>query len=221
MDIGTNGELALATPDGILCCSTAAGPAFEGARISCGMGGVEGAISGFDGHDLLVIGSVTPVGICGSGLVDLVAYMLDNGLADQDGLVKEDFIVTGNISLTQQDIREVQLAKAAIAAGVKILLRQAGMDFDRIDAVFLAGGFGSYIHPESAMKIGLIHPRLKGKIIPLGNTSGSGAMLALKSTHFASDVVKKLMERTVYIELSGNEDFTMEFAMNMGFGNPD
>ena len=216
MDIGTNGELALVTPGGVLCCSTAAGPAFEGAKISCGMGGVEGAISAYDGQGFTVIGNIKPEGICGSGLIDLVAHMLEKGLVDADGLLKEDYMVTDNISITQQDIREVQLAKAAIAAGIKVLIQHAGMNFDQLDAVFLAGGFGNYIQPESAMKIGLIPHQMEGKIIPLGNTSGSGALLALKSTHF-SPVVDNLLSRTTYIELSGNENFTMEFAMNMGF----
>ncbi len=218
MDIGTNGELALVTPKGILCCSTAAGPAFEGARISCGMGGVEGAISAFDGHDLKVIGDVPPAGICGSGLIDLVAHMLEQGIVDPDGLIQEDYLVADSISITQQDIREVQLAKSAIAAGVNVLLHRAGMGFDVIDALFLAGGFGNYINPENAMKIGLISPLLAGKIIPLGNASGSGALLALKSTRF-SGVIQKLLDRTSYIELSGNEEFTIEFAMNMGFAD--
>jgi uncharacterized 2Fe-2S/4Fe-4S cluster protein (DUF4445 family) len=216
MDIGTNGELALATPDGILCCSTAAGPAFEGARISCGMGGVEGAISAFDGEKLSVIGNTDPAGICGSGLIDLVAYMLDKGLVRPNGQISEEYRITDNISITQQDIREVQLAKGAIAAGVEILLQQAGIGFGEIDTVFLAGGFGNYINPESAMRIGLISPSLAGKITPLGNTSGSGALLSLISTHF-KPVVEDLLDRITYIELSGNEDFTMEFAVNMGF----
>ena len=218
MDIGTNGELALVTSEGILCCSTAAGPAFEGARISSGMGGVEGAISAFDGHILKVIGNVAPAGICGSGLIDLLAHVLDEKLLSPNGRLKEEYKVVNSISITQQDIREVQLAKGAIAAGVKVLLKHAGMEFNAIDAVFLAGGFGNFINPESAMKIGLISPLLEGKIIPLGNTSGTGAILTLKSTRFF-EVINELISRTTYIELSGHEEFTLEFAMNMGFAD--
>ncbi len=224
MDIGTNGELALVTPGSIICCATAAGPAFEGARISCGMGGLEGAISAFDEDGYTVIGDISPVGICGSGLIDVVAYLIENGLVQADGLLEEDFIVvpgdqteTGNpLSISQQDIREVQLAKSAIAAGVNILLKHANLNSDEIDKVFLAGGFGNYFNTESAMKIGLISSEFSGKIIPLGNTSGTGALSALKSIHF-DDVIQDLLKRTKYIELSDHEDFTMDFAMNMMF----
>lgn len=224
LDIGTNGELALGTPEGILCCSAAAGPAFEGARISCGMGGVDGAISAYDQNGYTVIGDVSPSGICGSGLIDLIAVMLDNGSLQSDGLLKSDFEVvakdqtdTGSaITITQQDIREVQLAKSAIAAGIKVLLQEAGLELDDIDTVFLAGGFGNYINPDSAMRIGLISPELKGKIIPMGNTSGTGALLSLKSIPFDTDI-EELRAQTRYIELSGHDGFTMEFAMNMNF----
>jgi len=141
-----------------------------------------------------------------------------------DGLLKEEFIVVPAdqsengkpISITQQDIREVQLAKSAIAAGVNILVKEAGLSFHDIDAVFLAGGFGNYINAESAMKIGLISPKFKNKIVALGNTSGTGAVLAQKSVQF-DDVIKRLLEKTQYIELSGHEDFALDFAMNMMF----
>ena len=110
----------------------------------------------------------------------------------------------------------MQLAKSAIAAGVEVLMKDGGLDFDEMDAVFLAGGFGNYINPESAMKIGLIPPEMYGKVIPLGNTSGTGAMLALKSTRF-DEAVKGVLDRARYIELSGHGDFTEAFALNMDF----
>jgi uncharacterized 2Fe-2S/4Fe-4S cluster protein (DUF4445 family) len=225
MDIGTNGELALVTPEKIWCCATAAGPAFEGARISCGLGAVAGAISTFENGSYGVIGDEAPVGICGSGLIDVVAFMIDQDLVSHDGLIEEDFELvstrrTGNglpISITQQDIREVQLAKSAIAAGVNVLLRNAGLAHPDIDAVFLAGGFGNYINHESAMKIGLISPEFRNKIISLGNTSGTGAVLALRSIQF-DNLIETLIGRTEYIELSQNDEFTIDFAMNMMFG---
>jgi uncharacterized 2Fe-2S/4Fe-4S cluster protein (DUF4445 family) len=110
----------------------------------------------------------------------------------------------------------VQLAKSAIASGIKILLKQAGMNFGQIDTLFLAGGFGNYINTESAIRIGLLPAEMKDKIIPLGNTSGTGAILALKSVRF-DDEVKKLLARTKHIELAVDEDFALEFAMNMMF----
>ena len=224
MDIGTNGELALVTENSVLCCSTAAGPAFEGARISCGMGAVEGAISAFSDDGYTVIGDEKPAGICGSGLIDIVAWLCDNGRINTEGQMDNDYtIVTASmtaagqsISLSQDDIREVQLAKSAIASGVKILLKQAGMNFDQIDALFLAGGFGNYINTGNAIRIGLLPAELKERIIPLGNTSGTGAILALKSVKF-NEIIKELLGKTRHIELAGDEDFATEFAMNMFF----
>jgi uncharacterized 2Fe-2S/4Fe-4S cluster protein (DUF4445 family) len=224
MDIGTNGELALVTEDRIWCCSTAAGPAFEGAKISCGMGAVEGAISAYGKDGITVIGDEEPIGICGSGLIDIVAWLVENDEIDSDGLMAKDFIVvsasgsgTGQtISITQTDIREVQLAKSAIASGVKILLRNSGLTFDQIDTLFLAGGFGNYINIESAVKIGLLSPSLKDRIIPLGNTSGTGALAALKSIRF-DDILDKIKSKAIVVELAGEDDFAVEFAMNMMF----
>jgi uncharacterized 2Fe-2S/4Fe-4S cluster protein (DUF4445 family) len=224
MDIGTNGELALVTRDSVLCCSTAAGPAFEGAKISCGMGGVDGAISAFNDEEFTVIGDERPAGICGSGLIDIVAWLCEKGMINQEGLMVEDQILvpagetsTGReISINQNDIREVQLAKSAIASGVKILLKQAGITFEQIDVLFLAGGFGNFINTENAVRIGLLPIEMKDKIIPLGNTSGTGAILALKSIKF-DNVIKNLLDRTKHIELAADEDFAIEFAMNMFF----
>jgi uncharacterized 2Fe-2S/4Fe-4S cluster protein (DUF4445 family) len=224
MDIGTNGELALVTESCIWCCSTAAGPAFEGARISCGMGAVEGAISAYGDEGYAVIGNDKPVGICGSGLIDLVAWLFENKIIDSDGLLEGDFTIVPAsesgigqvISLNQTDVREVQLAKSAIASGVNILLKQSDLTFEQIDILFLAGGFGNYINIESAVRIGLIPPPLKDKIIPLGNTSGTGALSALKSIRF-DEAMNKVISKSILVELANDEDFAEEFAMNMMF----
>jgi uncharacterized 2Fe-2S/4Fe-4S cluster protein (DUF4445 family) len=224
MDIGTNGELALVTKDRVWCCATAAGPAFEGANISCGMGAIEGAISSYGKEGFAVIGNEIPVGICGSGLIDIVAWLVENKIINSDGLLENDFIVvpatesgTGlAISLTQTDIREVQLAKSAIAAGINLLLKKSGLTFNQIDTLFLAGGFGNYINTESAVRIGLISSSLKNKIIPLGNTSGTGALVALRSVQF-DFIVNKLISKTKLVDLAGDDDFAVEFAMNMMF----
>jgi uncharacterized 2Fe-2S/4Fe-4S cluster protein (DUF4445 family) len=224
MDIGTNGELALVTEDKIWCCATAAGPAFEGAKISCGMGAVEGAISAFGDEGYTVIGDEKPSGLCGSGLIDLVSWLTSNGKIDSEGRLDHDFEIvspsesgTGNaILFNQSDVREVQLAKSAIVSGVKILMKQAGLGFEKIDALFLAGGFGNYINTESAMRIGLIPAEMKERIITLGNTSGTGALAALKSTWF-DESVRRVILKSVVVELANDEDFAMEFAMNMMF----
>lgn len=224
MDIGTNGELALVTPERVLCCATAAGPAFEGARITHGMTAVEGALSAFSGSSFKVIGDVAPVGICGSGLIDIIASMLEEDLIDDNGLLESDFVVVDKehsatgapIMIYQQDVREVQLAKSAIAAGVKILMAKGGIDMQDLDAVFLAGGFGNYIDINSAIKIGLLSGQYKDKIIPMGNTSGTGALLSLKSSAFIH-ILNTLVKKAEFLELSEEPDFTMEFAMNMMF----
>lgn len=224
MDIGTNGELALVTPETIWCCATAAGPAFEGANISCGMSAVEGAISAFGTEGFSVIGNAIPAGLCGSGLIDVVAFLIENKLVESDGFLSEDFVIVPedsvsenkSIVLTQQDIREVQLAKSAIMAGVKVLLKKASLSFDDLDALFLAGGFGNYIDLASAIKIGMLPEEMERKTISLGNTSGTGALLALKSVQFDQNI-KDIRNRACYIELSEDEDFVLDYVMNMDF----
>jgi uncharacterized 2Fe-2S/4Fe-4S cluster protein (DUF4445 family) len=224
MDLGTNGELALVTPDAIWCCATAAGPVFEGAGISCGMGGVAGAIAAFSSGDYRVIGNEMPRGLCGSGLVDVVAFLLDSGFIDPTGLMPEPYAIvpenlsgTGKtISIDQRDVRQFQLAKSAIATGIIILLKQAGLTFDDLDALFLAGGFGNYLNVECAVKTGLIPLSMKEKVVNLGNTSGTGALLALRSTSFEA-VLESILCHTRHIELSEDEDFAIEFALNMDF----
>jgi uncharacterized 2Fe-2S/4Fe-4S cluster protein (DUF4445 family) len=224
VDLGTNGELALVTPACIWCCAAAAGPVFEGANISCGMGGVEGAISEFTEGTVSVIGDEKPIGLCGSGLVDVIAFFLDKGIIDSSGLMTDNYELvskeksaTGrSISLNQEDIRQVQLAKSAIASGIILLLKQAGIQFEEIDALFLAGGFGNYLNADNAMKIGLLPLQLKGKVISLGNTAGTGALLALKSDSFMG-ILASILNRANHIELSSDEDFPLEFAMNMNF----
>jgi uncharacterized 2Fe-2S/4Fe-4S cluster protein (DUF4445 family) len=224
IDIGTNGEMALVTPEKIYCCAAAAGPAFEGANISCGMGAFEGAISSYNKEGFITIGNAKPSGICGSGLLDVIATLLDKGIIQPDGFMEQEFIVisgdessTGkSIILTPEDVREMQLAKSAIISGIYILLQEAGLEVNQIDALFLAGGFGNYLNVESALRTGLIPQDLKGKVISVGNTSGTGAVLALKSIYFDM-VIEKLLAKTKYLELSTAENFPIEFAMNMRF----
>lgn len=225
MDIGTNGEIALVTSDGVICSATAAGPAFEGARISCGMMASEGAVAAFGAAGAKVIGDVPAMGICGSGLIDVVAYLRKHDLLDDEGLLQEDFVVvdavrTGDgkpVVITQADIREVQLAKSAIASGVNILLHKAGLAPGELDAVFLAGGFGNYINTQSATEIGLLSPAFDDKIISLGNASGTGALMALKSLNF-HEWTSSLIQKAKHLELAEEDDFALEFAMNMMFG---
>lgn len=220
LDIGTNGEMVLWNGSEILACATAAGPAFEGARISCGMAGVEGAVSavGPDGYE--TIGGKPAAGLCGSGLVDAVALLLDAGKIDMMGYMEdnEEFISEISLVLTPQDIREVQLAKGAIAAGIKVMMHEAGIDAGQIDRVFMAGGFGYALHDWSAGRIGLIPDGLDKRQIRAGNTSGLGARLWLHSGDFRS-FTKDLVTRVRYVELSDHPEFNDLFMWEMTFAD--
>ena len=210
LDIGTNGEIALKCKDELLCCSCAAGPAFEGAHIACGTGAIAGAVDHLRANgqsfEYSTIGGKTAAGICGSGLVDAVAYLLEEELITPVGRMKERFAITDSIYIDPADIREVQLAKAAIAAGIDILLDRAGIGYKDVASVQLAGGFGNFIDVHSACTIGLLPPELEKKVIPVGNAAGDGAkMMALSGE--ALSRAESLRRKARYIELSAQDDF--------------
>ena len=229
LDIGTNGEMALIGHDRILTCATAAGPAFEGARISCGMGGVSGAVSALGMHRFETIDNLPPAGLCGSGLVDAVAMLLEEGLIDPSGYAEKDLVLmTENLhgrhpalSLTPQDIREVQLAKAAIAAGIRILREDPGHNLSvqghvEVNRLWLAGGFGYALHPQSAGRIGLIPKDLVERTIQVGNMAGLGARFLLHDPLYRERLME-VQRKTEYLELSQVETFNDLFVMSMGF----
>lgn len=195
IDIGTNGEMVLGKNHRLAACSTAAGPAFEGVGISMGMRGANGAISKAkyteNGWDLSVIGEEKAVGICGSGLLDIAAEMLRNDLMDENGQMEEQVTVLvpeeesglegRAVVITQKDIRELQMAKAAIRAGIELLAAHMGIKVGDIKKVWLAGAFGSFMDHRSACRIGMIPPVLEDRIIPVGNAAGLGAQLVLRN----------------------------------------
>ncbi len=220
IDLGTNGEIVVGNRERILCCSTAAGPAFEGAGISRGMRASTGAISevAVDGGRLScsVIGHVEPRGICGSGLVDAIAGMLELGMIGIDGLIMgegESVAVCPTVSLSQLDIRQLQLAKAAIAAGVRILLREMGITRDDVASVYLAGAFGNYVNSESARRIGLLSFR-DDQIVAAGNTALRGAKMAL---FLNPQVTAELQKKMIHVGLSEDPEFQDIFVEEMGF----
>ncbi len=187
IDLGTNGEIVLGNRDRILCASTAAGPAFEAASISMGMRAASGAISHVFLRDQAlechVIGNTPPRGICGSGLVDAVAAALDRNAILPSGQLANgarEFPISDPVRLTQNDVRELQLAKAAIASGLRLLLHRWGAESDGIEVVHLAGAFGNYVRLESAVRIGLLEVA-PCKITAAGNTALRGAKLLLLS----------------------------------------
>ncbi len=241
IDIGTNGEIVLSNLGDLSCCSAAAGPAFEGATIRYGMRGQEGAIEHVaiedpeKPPDISVIGETTPQGICGSAIVDTVSEMRRTGIIDKSGRLQQitsrvvddgDFGLSYllvdipskslRISFNQKDVRQVQLAKAAINAGVSILLQDADIRIDDIDSVMLAGAFGSYIRPESALGIGLLPPVDRKRIIQVGNAAGEGAKALLLSSQ-ARKIASNLVSRIRYLELASHDDFQSIFVKSTAF----
>lgn len=241
IDIGTNGEIVLGNEKRRIACSTAAGPAFEGAKIACGMRGAEGAIEHaqlVEGRlEYKVIGGVRPTGICGSGLIDLIACLLDAGMIDESGKLMEDPQVvqidentkaaylladpseSGNgkpVYLSQKDIREVQLAKGAIAAGIALLAKQMGITLEEIEQVYIAGAFGNYMDPRGACRIGMLPGILKDRIIPVGNAAGEGAKLALLSKEELARA-ERLARHTEFLELAALPEFQDQFVDELEF----
>ena len=227
IDIGTNGELVLGDRRRRVACSTAAGPAFEGAKITCGMRGADGAIDHFWLEDGAlrwhVIGDGEARGICGSGLVDLVAALLETGGMDETGrLDAGDRFDIGNtgVYLTQKDIREVQLAKAAMAAGLRLMAGHLGVEIEDIEEVDIAGAFGNYINPDSACAIGLIPAALRQRIVPVGNAAGAGAKLALADASAWAEA-ETLARTTEFLELATLPEFQDEFVDQLSFEDED
>lgn len=251
VDLGTNGEVVLGSKGELWACSAAAGPAFEGARISSGMRAAEGAIDKVKIDNKFIIYKVIEDGkvrgICGSGLIDLIAELLKLGLINKSGklidreegnselseeirkriikgqkgnkflLVKDKETENGKpIYLTQRDIREVQLAKAAIFAGIKILLKEVNIPLEDIQEIFLAGAFGNFIDKKSAVRIGLLPNLPLKKIESVGNAAGRGAEITLCSNKMR-EVSEEISKKVKYVELSSRPDFQEEFIKAMSF----
>ena len=223
LDIGTNGEMVLGNKDRMAACATAAGPALEGANIRCGMRAAAGAIDHVwtENRKLLysVIGGGVARGICGSGLVDAVAAGLKLGLINKRGkILTGDRILrlTETVYLTQEDIRQVQLAKGAIQTGVTLLTEHMGVALGDIQRVQLAGAFGSFVDPESACRIGLLPEQLLEKIEGVGNAALSGAkILALDRS--VLPLAQDLTETVEFLELASLPSFSRTFAKAMLF----
>ena len=230
LDVGTNGEMALGGADGFTACAVASGPAFEGAEIACGMPAANGAVYSVElteeGLSYQVLGGGEARGLCGSGLLDLVACLLELGYIDESGCLSENengeavFFLTDKVYLTQRDIRGLQLAKAAVAAGIRLLLREQHLGFDDIDALYLAGGFGNRLRLESAVRIGMLPRELSGKTVPVGNASLAGAQQALLAPD-CREALQVIQSSCLYIELSSHPDFNDTFIEEMTFPEDD
>ena len=221
VDIGTNGEVVLWTGEKLLCCSTAAGPAFEGTGLSMGMTASTGAISKVTLQDgkfqVQVIGNQQAIGICGSGVIDAISCLLQSELMDETGFLEdEEVIFAGNVTMTQEDIRKIQLAKSAICAGIEATLHKEGIFLEDLDELLVAGGFGSKIDLENAMNIGLL-PRMDAdKIKVCGNAALAGAELLLCNRELL-EREKKLVQISQSLNLATDAFFQERYIEGMLF----
>ena len=221
IDIGTNGEMCIGNKDKLYCCSTAAGPAFEGAGIECGAPAAEGSISSVsDDLSYEVIGGTEPTSICGSAVIDAISALLKNEFIDETGAMDEDrYYFTDNVWISDKDVRKIQLAKSAIRAGIETLLQISGKTYDDVSKVLIAGGFGAYLKPSSACGIGLLPPAFIDKTFHIGNSAGRGAALALNEP--AREQLSAIKEKCIYEELSGSAIFNTHYLNYMGFYEDD
>ncbi|MGI6218156.1 MAG: ASKHA domain-containing protein [Coriobacteriales bacterium] len=241
VDVGTNGEMIVGCKDRMISCATAAGPAFEGANIECGMPASPGGISkvrlGNEKLEFDVVSGIDPVGICGSGLIDTLAIMLDLGVIDETGLILDPDEIDSwaselvgevhddnaiflsrehNVYVTQKDVRNIQLAKAAVCAGVWTLLDEYGIGIDDVDQLLIAGGFGAHIDLPHATRIGLFPRELLDRAKAVGNSAGEGASAVLISQE-ARDVLAEVKSECEYIELSLSKNFNEHYVDQMTF----
>lgn len=227
LDLGTNGEMAISSKNGIYCASASAGPAFEGGNITCGTGSIPGAVchvSRKDGKlNLKTIGNKEPVGICGSGIISLLSLLLENGYMDGNGLLVEPYFthgfrLTDNIIFYQKDIREIQLAKSAVRTGLSILLKYSGLSAKKMNMFYLSGSFGSHINLDGAINIGLLPKSAPYSF--LGNSSLKGTLAYLSDPLPSKEKQQKLSEIALGMKeilLSKQEDFETLFYENMAF----
>ncbi len=236
IDLGTNGEMAVADSEKITVCSTAAGPVFEGGGISCGMAGIPGAIehvtistdseNKIDSVDIEVIGGADPVGICGSGVLEMVSELRRCGIIDDTGLLNDDYFEDGfpiplgnrNINFTQNDIRALQLAKAAIRSGIDTLLEKHGCRALDVTRVYLAGGFSEHLDPEKIKYIKMLPLEFlrQGVLVSAGNTSLLGCMKALGDPEYEKRAIN-IVEKALEIPLANTDTFGDAFIEAMNF----
>ncbi len=226
IDLGTNGEVAIGNSEKILVSSTAAGPAFEAGNITHGTASISGAISGIrlknkEVDELTTINNANPVGICGTGAIEILSELLKAEIVDETGLLDDDYFddgfqITDEIVFTQKDIREIQLAKSAIRAGIETLIKSYGVSYDDIENVYLAGGLGHALSIQSATTIGIFPDELKSKIKTIGNSALAGAVNCVCDEKMLekANIIK---EKAIEVDLSTNPDFNAGFMNYISF----
>ncbi len=215
VDLGTNAECVIYSTSRILCTSAAAGPCFEGTNITCGMSAVKGAVCSYrsDGsYD--VIGDCVPVGICATGLIDVVTCLIEKGIVDKTGkMTCERFNISDDVYITQEDIRHYQLAKSAVSSAVSVLISRFGIDVNEIKNFYVAGGISSRLNIESAVKSGLFPPEITDKFVPADNSSLSGLVkYAVSEADLPS-----IIDKSEYVDLASDAGFFELFINNMLF----
>ncbi len=224
LDIGTNGEMGVWDGEKLLVTSAPAGPVFEGGTISCGIPGIPGAIShtAYWGGRFLceTIGEQPPIGICGSGMIDLVSELAAHGYVDRNGTLKEPWFTNGislaeGVSFLQKDVREVQMGKAAIRAGIEVLLSAAGMKKEECAQIFLAGGFGYFIHEQRAIRLGLLPQEFSGKLKHVGNSALKGAKRFLLQNGAGERELAQICARAEEVSLANHPLFQETYVSHM------
>ncbi|MFW5646389.1 MAG: ASKHA domain-containing protein [Acetivibrio ethanolgignens] len=231
LDLGTNAEMVLGTRKQLLSASAAAGPALEGGGISCGIGGIKGAICHINldkAPSFQTIDYGRPLGICGTGILDLTAELLSHNYLDETGLLSEPYFSEGYpvtkayggqraITFTQSDVRQIQMAKSAVCTGIELLCQEAGILAREIEHVYLAGTLGTKIVPENAARIGLFPETLCSRIVPSGNTSLAGASLYASAPEQSLRRIKKIRNSITCLELANHPEFQKLFISHMNF----
>ena len=229
IDLGTNGELVFGNSDFMMSCACSAGPAFEGGNISCGMPGVPGAVCravlfGKNNMVTKTIGNKPAIGLCGTGIIDVMYELVRHHIVDTQGILGEPWfekgfpVVPGKIYFTQEDIRQVQMAKAAICAGLEVLLQKSNISHEQIKKVYVAGGFGMGLDMEKALGIGLLPIGLRGKLTPVGNSALEGAARCLTHSKESSDMQPQEIAAISHeINLADTPEFQELYLKHMQF----
>lgn len=214
IDLGTNAEVVLYSKNRLYCTAAAAGPCFEGVNISCGMSAVEGAICSCTEYGFKTVGGIDAKGICATGLIDAVSLMLKHGVIDSSGYMEEkEYNLADNVTLTQADVRQFQLAKGAICSAMEALLRIAGISFDDVERVYVSGGFSSKINFSNALSVGLFPRECQGRLEAVDNSCLKGL------ADYASGKIdlSRFRRNAEYVDLAADEYFQELFIENMGF----
>lgn len=214
VDLGTNAETVLSGNGRVLCTAAAAGPCFEGANISCGMSAADGAVYSYKNNKAETVGNIPARGICGTGLVDVIAHLLESGEIDEAGYMEnEEFEIAEGVSVNQEDIRQYQLAKSAVYSAIMTLIETAEISFDSIEKLYISGGFSAVISIENAVKTGLLPEELKAKCVAVKNSS----LLGTVKYACEKNDLSRFTKNAQYLDLSTNPVFSQLFIENMMF----